>query len=282
MALGTLVWAVPFVFVVGARNLLAMGWVHLVGHFSEWGGTVVTQPNLGLRLTAFFRAIFYDGLAPHGFALALLAVILGVGIGTYYRRLALARPRPSPSLPALFIALIVALPYALWVYFGQNIIEQPRHVLPLVIVLLIAMAGLLEKQLALAVLAVLVMTAASLPLAFAHARTEPAAAQLAAYVAEHYRPGEVAIFGGRSIRFIQSLTAIPGAYPRQWLSEVDVTLERLDRLPKHVLITSEVDIDPVRARHLKSGPTFCRDARLDHALPCLRLDEYFILEGRAP
>jgi hypothetical protein len=62
--------------------------------------------------------------------------------------------------------------------------------------------------------------------------------------------------------------------PRTWLTEVDVELERLDHLPSHVLITSEVDVDAARAARVTAGPTFCRDPRLDRQRPCITLSEY--------
>ena len=270
-AFGTLAWLTPLVAVVGARSLVALGRTHLHGHFAVWGGTIATRPRLAERLVALLRGLFFDGLCPRPWALGALAVI--VLLAWRFRR---------PSRSGVLLVLAIAGPYALWTLLGQNILEQPRHVLPLVIVLIGLLGLLLAPHPRLTVAAVAVVLAAALPEAIDHQRTAPAAAQLARYVATNYRPGETALFGGRSIRFLNQLSSAPPGYERGWLSEVDVTLERLDVLPKHVLVTSEVEVDPRRMKRLKCGPRFCREGLLDRAQPCLDLCEYAIFPTVAP
>jgi hypothetical protein len=131
----------------------------------------------------------------------------------------------------------------------------------------------LQYAIAVAALALL----PSLPLAVARVRVEPAAAQAARWTAARFpRPNQVAVFGARAIRFFDELAPSTVRRTRTWLSEVDVDLERLDILPPHILITSEVDIDETRAARVDAGPTFCRDARIDRGQPCLTLREYHI------
>lgn len=269
--IGTGAWAVPFVTAVGARHLVELGRIHLRGHFADWGGSVATRPDPALRFAAFARDLFFDGLAPHAWALAVLAAIVVFSA----RRVRLSRGEVLP-------ALVVFVPYALWALLGQNIVEQPRHALPLVLILIVALACALEARPLFGGLAILVTAAASLPLALAHHRTIAAGAQLAAHVAASYPARDVAIFGGRSIRFVRTTAPRVTARERAWLSEVDVDLERLDRLPAHILVTSEVEADPRRARRLVAGPIFCRDARLDRRQPCVQLFEYAITGGSAP
>jgi hypothetical protein len=265
-AAGVIAWAVPFVLVVGVRQIVALGRVHLAGHFADWGGSIATRPGLAARAFAFGRALVFDGIAPSCWALlALLAI-------------ALAPPRVRPSRRALQVACVVAAPYALWAFFAQNVVEQPRHLLPLVVAALLALACALDGWRA--VVAIAVVAASSLPVAIAHRRTTPAAAQLVEHVAAS-AGSETALFGGRSIRFAHLLQPSLRAYERTWLSEVDVTLERLDVLPRRILITSEVEIDPTRAARVRPGPRFCRPLVVERAQRCLQLSEYFI-GGRAP
>jgi hypothetical protein len=121
----------------------------------------------------------------------------------------------------------------------------------------------------------LVAMAASLPLAVARARTLPAAAQAARWTLANFPArNDVAVFGGRALRFFELEAPSLVTRPRTWLSEVDVELERLDVLPPTLLITSEVAVDAARAPRVGDGPTFCRDARLDRAQPCLTLRRY--------
>lgn len=258
---GGAAWLVPFVLVVGPRALLALGRTHVVGHFTVWGGSIATQPNLLLRLWTFARSLVYDGLFPNWLATVAALAIIAVA----------ARPK------ALQIVALVAAPYALWVLLAQNVVEQPRHLLPLVTLACVFVgAALAQRPLAAVVVAALAFVP-SLPLAIARVRVEPAAAQAARWTVSHYpRPNAVVVFGTRSIRFFEELAPAIVRRTRGWASEVDVDLERLDVLPPHILITSELDVDETRAPRVSDVATFCRDARIERAQPCLTLREYRI------
>ncbi len=127
----------PFVSVVGFENLIHLGRVHVSGHFGQWGGSIVTKPNLWRRLTAFTRDIFYDGLAPSIWALG--------GIATVALAMAIVRRDRLRALLWQPVLLVLA-PYALWAFFAQNIIEQPRHVLPLVEGMLLLLSMVLAES----------------------------------------------------------------------------------------------------------------------------------------
>ncbi len=262
---GCVVWLVPFVTLVGPVELVQLARTHLLGHFTSWGGTIVTQPNVPLRLWALVRAIVHDGLFAHWMALLLAApLILWAG-----RILLGSRARG--------LALVIAGPYAAWVLVGQNIVEQPRHVLPLVTFACVVLGAALVRRRAAVIAAVVLAMFASAPLAWERAHTASAAAQAARWVASTYpRRNSVAVFGGRSLRFFEELAPSVVTRSRTWLSEVDVELARLDVLPKSLLITSEVEVDSSRAKRVSDGPTFCRDARIDRAQPCLTLRWYHL------
>ena len=262
---GTLAWLAPFIALVGAGELARLGRTHLYGHFTSWGGSVVTQSSVPLRLWTFARALVYDGLFAHWLALALAAPLVGWSLLVLWRS------------PARRAALVVALPYAAWVLVAQNVVEQPRHVLPLVTFACVAVGAALSRRSLAAVAAVALALAASAPLAWQRAHTPPAAAQAAAWIAARFgAPNAAAVFGGRSLRFFELVAPSVVTRTRTWLSEVDVELARLDVLPKHLWITSEVELDATRARRVGDGPTFCRDARIDRAQPCLGLRAYHI------
>jgi hypothetical protein len=256
-ALGLAVWAAPLFAWVGPRALWTFGRAHVAGHFGEWGGSIVTRPGLAERGGAFVRDLLYYGFAPSGLALAF-ALLLGA---------ACAR---APARRTVALAALVTLPYAAWVLFAQNVLAQPRHVLPLVVAACVAAAGLAGRRLAFAL--PLSVAFAAAPLAWTRAHVPPAAAQAADWL-EHAAPG-AAVFGGRSMRFFQLMAPSLTTRERTWLSEVDVDLERLDRLPAQVFVTSEVEADPQRVARLRAGPTFCRDARLDPEAACLTLSQY--------
>ena len=264
LLLSTAAWAVPLALLISPRELVALGKAHLVGHFAVWGGTVVTQPDLVVRMLAFARGLAFDGLVP-SYALLSIATLV---IGWSARR---------PSRATLRLAMLAAGPYALWVLLGQNLVAQPRHMLPLVVAAIIAIGVTLERRVS-QVIVVACVLVASAPLAFARCRTAPPAAQAAGWVAETYRGQHVALFGARSLRFFEAGPDLD-LRERTWLAEVDVDLERMDRLPSVVLVTSEVERDAPREARVRELARFCRDDRLDREQPCLSLFAYSLPRG---
>lgn len=264
--LGLAAWLVPFALVVG-RPLFRLGRTHLHGHFTEWGGSIATRPGLGMRTGAALRALFWDGLSPSWFLVAAAALVLIAWRGV------------RPSRQKTLLVALVATPYLLWVLFGQNILDQPRHMLPLVVGLAALLGCATQAQPLWALGAVALLLAGSLPLARAHATEAPAAATAAAWVSAATDPPPVAVFGGRSLRFFRDDPTLE-LRERTWLAEIEVDLARFQILPRTIWVTSEVSIDAARASRLTAGPTFCRDARLDRAQPCLQLFRY-TLPGRA-
>jgi hypothetical protein len=283
-AIGLLLWLVPFIWVVGPGNLVHLGQVHLTGHFNQWGGTIVTKPHLGARFWAFLQDLAYDGLAPSPWAFPALAGAAGLQ-GAWLR---FRRPEALGRLPWRPLALVLA-PYALWAFFAQNVLEQPRHVLPLLEGLLLFLGLFLADNWFLAAAIIALMAAVSLPLALERRRLPPAAAQAASWVATHEPVGNTMVAGTRSARFFREAADRAGS-PGQpafqvredaWLSGLLGELARVDRLPGVLLITSEVDLhsgegprQPLPAQwQIEPGATFCRDARIDRFQPCLSLSQ---------
>ncbi|MHB8419684.1 MAG: hypothetical protein ACYDCL_16530 [Myxococcales bacterium] len=292
LAAGTLVWAVPFLATVGVGSFVKLGEAHLRGHFAWWGGSIGTRPDVVARAAAFTRDIFYDGLAPAAWALvavgALAAAVAWVSLSPKTALPQAARTAASPwcggPRSARFLGggkvLLVALgPYAVWAFLAQNVIEQPRHALPLVEGLALALAGLFAASPLALGLACAALAGASLPLALERHRIGPAPAQAADWLLARETPADTAVMTDRSWRFF---TELPGPFTvRQhaWLSEVVIDLTRFDRLPPNIFLTSEVDLHsgegprspPPRRWSFEAGPTFCRDVRIDRAEPCLGL-----------
>jgi hypothetical protein len=277
LALGILAWAPAFVAKFGAAALWNLGVTHLHGHFETWGNTIVTRPSLGLRVARFARDLFYDGIAPNGWALAAVAMVT---LAVFLRK--------RPALGDWRGWLVLLLPYALWAFFGQNILTQPRHVLPLALGLLVLLGLVLSKQPVAAAVAVAIIAIISLPLARTRHLALPAPAQAAAWAAEKWRTDSdrTAIFAIRSARFfVEQARGFEHPWTvnnRNWLTEIYVDLARLDRFPRHILITDEIDQrsgqpasapQPRMPGRIVSGPRFCRDERIDRAVPCLQVFE---------
>ena len=258
----TVGWLAPFVAVCGAHALLALGRVQVAGHFADWGGSVATRPELGARVVAFARDLVYDGIWPN--RLVLPAALIGCALG--WRR-------PSPRARA--VAAIVVVPYALWALLAQNVVEQPRHLLPLVAALIAAAAVAAARRPLIGFALAALAFAASAPLVF-H-RGPPAAAVVAHRVAERFAArGDVVVFARRSARVMQSAEPSLPVRGADRVSDIFGTLERLDVLPRHIFYVAEelAADDDARSGAADDSLHFCRDARLDRQSPCVTLRSY--------
>ncbi len=140
LIIGICVWLIPLSFYTGLGPLVSNGLSFAFGHFSDWGGSVATSQNIIPRASGFVWCLFCNGC---GFwcydtsAVRIMpSVIMGIGIIFYFRHL-------SNNYKTRFIAFYT-LPYFLWVFFGQNL-EKPRHVLPLIPVIIICISvGLVQ------------------------------------------------------------------------------------------------------------------------------------------
>lgn len=254
-ALAVTVWLVPLLAVVGPRHLVAVYGSHLSGHAARWGGTALTERRPLVRLALVARDLLVDGVGAD-------SDVLGVALGLLFGALTVAVTRRGGF--SNMRAVLLCLPYALWMLVGQNLREQPRHALPLVAVALSAVgAGAARAKLGALALPVLLLMLARTGLDAYDRRTiPPAGAQLVVFMQD--RPDDV-VFGGASIRYFWR-TAVGGrAILAETRGDVDVATTRMDRLPAHRLVTSEIrDVDdaPIIA-------TFCRPPRLDRKRPCL-------------
>ena len=134
---GVLVWLVPMVLDTGLWTLIDVAWGQTTGHFTDFGGTVQTESDLGRRLAGTVQGLWADGLGAwwpgRHWSTALVGagmlVTGGVGAWRLWRTGALSAPRAGMIMTG-------AVPYALWMFFFQNVVHKSRHVLPLLVLLL--------------------------------------------------------------------------------------------------------------------------------------------------
>ncbi|WP_437917311.1 hypothetical protein WME73_25055 [Sorangium sp. So ce302] len=144
LAAGALAWLVPLVLIATPRDLVATTWLQGLGHFTRWGGTAITVSSPLDRLRGVIWGIWANGLggawpdapAARWLGAPLLISLLAAGALRVASRERAARAlREQPELWASAFA------YFLWALLGQNIAYKPRHWLPLVPLLLVAMAA---------------------------------------------------------------------------------------------------------------------------------------------
>jgi 4-amino-4-deoxy-L-arabinose transferase-like glycosyltransferase len=128
---GVLVWLIPFIAVTGWKDLLAASRRQTAGHFLETGGTYVTEPGWLLRASRLFQDVWVDGLGAWwpGRSPVTAAVSLGAAFFIVRGILAFRRRETNGALPILAFSCAA---YALWIFIFQNVVNQTRHVLPLV------------------------------------------------------------------------------------------------------------------------------------------------------
>ena len=153
--IGVLIWFLPLLLITGWGTLITAAQTQSHGHFSDFGGTASTHPNLWLRLTKLFESIWADGFGLYWqgrhFITACTAVILIGIVAANWRPLKRWRIEKlsggnSAFLNPVFIGCIV---YLLWIFLGQNIIHKSRHVLPLLPFLSLGIAFACSKIIAL-------------------------------------------------------------------------------------------------------------------------------------
>ncbi|HEY8075672.1 MAG TPA: DUF2723 domain-containing protein [Labilithrix sp.] len=258
----TLAWVIPLAAIVGPSRLVALYRVHANGHATTWGGTAIADPGAS-RVAYLARDLFVDGLGAGPDALGVAIGVVAIALAGYglraWRRAGFACARD--------VAILV-VPYFLWIALGQNVRQQPRHALPLVVVIavLLALAATVSpraRQLGVA-LALLVAAHTAID-AWQRRTTPPPGEQLVAYA--RAQPAPVAIFGGPSIRFFESSELAKQAAVLPTYDELGYALTRVDRYPRTILVTSEVEGAPTEP----AVAVLCRPPRLDRRGPCLRV-----------
>jgi hypothetical protein len=275
-ALAIALWAAPLVAWVGPSHLARLLATHLLGHATRWGGTALTEPS---RVRFLLRDVFVDGFGLERDTLgALSGLALAASVGLSLRAWRRAGWKGARA------ALLVLGPYVAWIAVGQNLRDQPRHALPIVAALALALAvaatvdrrppaspepgarSLLRARVACGALFALLAVRSGVD-ASGRLRIPPPGAALAAYAASLPDAARLLVFGGPSARFFERAAPGARAFSVESMGDVALALARVDDPPSRVLVTDELsDRDAVSSAPLM---TFCRPARLDRRRPCL-------------
>lgn len=135
---GVMLWLLPLVWIGGAAPLVRTMWIQGTGHFTRWGGSVITVASPVERVAGIAWGAFANLLggpwSDAGGAMRWVAgaavVVLAVAAATCGR----APWRGQREVVAGTIA------YAIWAALGQNSAHKPRHLLPLLPVVIVALA----------------------------------------------------------------------------------------------------------------------------------------------
>jgi hypothetical protein len=271
----TLAWGVPFVRTVGPLHLAHLLDIHLSGHATRWGGTALTEPSRALFLA---RDLFVDGLGVDrdalGVAVGALLLVAAVFALDTWRRAGWSGLGP--------IALTTA-PYLVWIAVGQNLREQPRHVLPLVALLSTGLgaSAWFDRHARWSCLALFALVGCRTGSdAYARTRDPPPGAALVSYVRSLPHATRVVVFGVSSVRFFEGTELAAQALGAETLGDISMGLARARVFPERAFMTSEI-AERERPPTATWVRAFCRPARLDRKHPCLDLFEIEPDAGRS-
>jgi hypothetical protein len=139
---GVLAWLVPMTLDTGLAALVDVAWTQAHGHFTEFGGTVQTNPDLGRRLAGLVEGLWADGLGAWWPGRHALTAVVGLGaLGTAGAGVWRLVRRAAWRQRGVQIVAASAATYAVWIFFFQNVIHKSRHVLPLLPLGLILLAA---------------------------------------------------------------------------------------------------------------------------------------------
>lgn len=128
------IWLLPVIVITGWAEIAELLLSHSNGHFNEWGGTVHTDADLWKRFYMMLVYIWGDGLGGWLPNRSLLFLPLS-GLILY----SLFKSKPYwAKLPLLLYSCISV--YLLWAFLYQNVLYKPRHLMPFIPILLMAVA----------------------------------------------------------------------------------------------------------------------------------------------
>jgi 4-amino-4-deoxy-L-arabinose transferase-like glycosyltransferase len=129
--LGVLVWLIPLIAVTGWNELLATSRHQTEGHFLKTGGTYITEPGWLLRAARLVQDIWIDGLGTWWPGRNPITILVSAGALFFLIRGIMAASKKERNAPLRLLALSCAI-YVIWIFVFQNVVNQPRHVLPLI------------------------------------------------------------------------------------------------------------------------------------------------------
>ena len=134
--LGIMIWLVPLVLITGVEDLLLAASKQTVGHFTDFGGTTITENNWNLRLMKFFSSIWADGMGGYWTDRHWITLIQSITFCLLIFsnvHVLVDEHKKNRMVKLMFYSMLV---YAAWVLLFQNVIYKSRHVIPIIIIVL--------------------------------------------------------------------------------------------------------------------------------------------------
>ena len=130
---GCLVWLVPLVWLTGLSDLYHAAIKQTMGHFSDFGGTIITEGMWGERIISVIRSVWADGLGGYWFERSSQTLFVSVPM-VYFLYHGMNKKIVYDMDKNTAIIIGSFLIYLVWILLFQNVIYKSRHVLPLIII----------------------------------------------------------------------------------------------------------------------------------------------------
>jgi len=254
---GVNIWLIPLACLTGMKSFIVNGLGFTFGHFSDWGGSVITSQNILSRFSDFMWCVFCNGLGFWCYDTSVFrvlpSIIMGLGILLFLRH-------AKFDSKTRFITFYM-IPYFLWVFFCQNL-EKPRHVLPLIPMIIICMsAGLVRLKdykctypglrfsrhhhlssyhLFIGILFVS-MSIITIRLVYTHKNEPVAQIQLLDYVGRNYESPSTRIYCWETKRFFEYYAPLLDTRRARNVEDLQYDVEASLVIPEVILSTSKVN-----------------------------------------
>jgi len=137
MAIGCFIWLIPMLLITGIQDLLYAAQNQTIGHFSDFGGTIITENSWQSRIKFFVHTIWSDGLGGYWLGRSMytlwLSLLMIPMIILAYQWI-LKELSNNRRIKILFLSIII---YSIWALCFQNIIYKSRHIMPVVYFIII-------------------------------------------------------------------------------------------------------------------------------------------------
>ena len=131
--IGIGIWFVPLVYITGFEQLIYLASKQTIGHFTDFGGTVITEFNWYERITYFIKSLWADGLGGFWIGRAWPTIITSICIFLLLYQYRYLKNWSWFSKNHYQLILFSIIIYIAWVLLFQNVIYKSRHILPVLL-----------------------------------------------------------------------------------------------------------------------------------------------------
>ena len=132
---GLLLWLIPLISLQGLQPLLIAGISHTSGHFNDYGGSILTESNLLLRLISLIHTIWSDGFGGYWADRSYITLLVPASLGSIllFGNQSFKRDDKHKFLILAYSFFF----YLIYIFLFQNVIYKSRHTLPAILIILL-------------------------------------------------------------------------------------------------------------------------------------------------